>query len=187
MHLSPTAASQRFEIFPLPHHTLLQWYRWYISSTIKPFIRPLWIASFSSNANTDQVWIMIRMNPSFVVLKINKKIRGQSYDEEQSGDVRRVLWLRVVPWDGTVSLWWKSVPNPRPRRALLSSHSSICPIWKVNKSLQFVSFAKWQICTTDNILVGLKNVFLAREQVTHSVFCFLNWSRDVQGGACVSK
>ena len=105
---------------------------------------------------------MITMNPSFVVLKINKKTRGQSNDEEQSGDVRRVLWLRVVPWDGTVSLWWKSVPNPRPRRALLSSHSSICPIWKVNKSLQFVSFAKWQICTTDNILVGLKNVFFSQ-------------------------
>ena len=34
---------------------------------------------------------MITMNPSFVVLKINKKIRGQSNDEEQSGDVRRVL------------------------------------------------------------------------------------------------
>ena len=68
------------------------------------------------------------------------------------------LWLRVVPWDGTVSLWWKSVPNPRPSRLqelyylFNSSPLSVT-------SLQFVSLvlhAEWStgpLSTSEFILL----------------------------------
>ena len=48
------------------------------------------------------------VHPRMVEIQIQ---RGQSKEEMST---RRALWLRVVPWDGTVSLWWRSVHNPRP-------------------------------------------------------------------------
>ena len=51
---------------------------------------------------------------------------------------QRAVWLRVVPWDGTVSLWWKSVPNPRPSFTIFSTHlpsllrlCNLCLLFKV--------------------------------------------------------
>ena len=89
----------------------------------------IWIAS---DAETYEVKIIMNINQGLLTV-------SSGDDEEELA-----LWLRVVPWDGTVSLWWKSVPNPRPSRLLELYYLFNSSPLSV-RFLQFVSPPKQQI------------------------------------------